>query len=277
MLKWFDTHAHLQDEPFDQDRKAVMRRASEAGVDLVLLPGSNLQDSAKACQLALEDERFVVAVGVHPHEAKDYTDDTHEALRKLVQDSNSKAKDLGRSPIVVAIGEIGLDYHYEHSPREQQKKVYWRQLQLAHELGLPVVIHERKSSLDNYNLLSAARKEGLLAQDPPGVLHCYSGSLESSRLLLQLGFYLGFDGPITFKNARKSHQVIRECPHDRLVIETDAPYLTPVPLRGRRNEPANLPLIGEKIAELWQMPLAETAALLTRNGLKLFGLESFWS
>ncbi|NLK02311.1 MAG: TatD family hydrolase [Clostridiaceae bacterium] len=272
-MKWFDTHSHLQATDFDQDRAEVMARAEEAGVSMILLPGSDLADSRKACDLALEDRRLVVAVGVHPHEAKHYTSAMHEDLRQLVMSTNLRAAELGRPPIVVAIGEIGLDYHYEHSPREIQKDVYYRQLALAHELGLPVIIHERESALDNYTMLSQAQQEGLLAQNPPGVLHCYSGSLESSRLLLKLGFYLGFDGPITYKNAKRSHEVIRACPHDRLVIETDAPYLTPEPFRGKRNEPAYLPHIGAKIAELWDLPLAETAQILTENSRRLFRIE----
>ncbi|MGI6602185.1 MAG: TatD family hydrolase [Saccharofermentanales bacterium] len=273
IMKWFDTHSHLQDTVFDQDRTEVMAKAKEAGVNMILLPGSDLADSQKACRLALEDQRLVVAVGVHPHEARHYDSATHEELRHLVISTNARAAELGRPPVVVAIGEIGLDYHYEHSPREIQKDVYHRQLVLAHELGLPVVIHERESASDNYTILNRARQEGLLAQDPPGVLHCYSGSPESSRLLLKLGFYLGFDGPITYKNARRSHEVIRACPHDRLVIETDAPYLTPEPFRGKRNEPAYLPHIGAKIAELWELPPAETARILTENSQRLFRIE----
>ncbi len=273
-MKWFDTHAHLQDEPFDQDRQEVMTRAEAAGVGLVLLPGSTLADSRRACQLALEDSRLIVAAGVHPHEAKDYTDETHSQLRELVLETNAQAAARGRKPIVVAIGEIGLDYHYDHSPRDVQRQVYYRQLTLAHELGLPVIIHERESAQDNYDLLSQAKTEGLLTSDPPGVIHCYSGSLESSRLLLKLGFYLGFDGPVTYKNARRALEVVRECPHDHLVIETDSPYLTPVPLRGKRNEPANLPLIGAKIAELWGLSLEDTARILTENGLRLFGIDA---
>ncbi|HHU07748.1 MAG TPA: TatD family hydrolase [Clostridiaceae bacterium] len=272
-MEWFDTHAHLQDEPFDQDRREVMSRAKEAGVGFVLLPGSTLEDSRKACRLALEDPRFIVAVGVHPHEAKDYTDETHSQLRELVIDTNVQAAAMDRPPIVVAIGEIGLDYHYDHSPREVQREVYYRQMQLAHELGLPVVIHERESAQDNYEMLSRATEEGLLPLDPPGVIHCYSGSLESSRLLLKLGFFLGFDGPVTYKNARRALEVIRECPQDRLVIETDSPYLTPVPLRGKRNEPSNLPLIGAKIAELWDMSLEDTSRVLMDNSLRLFGIS----
>ena len=272
-MKWFNTHAHLQDEPFDQDRQEVMTRAKKAGVDLVLLPGSTLEDSSKACRLALGEPRFIVAVGVHPHEAKDYSDETHRQLRDLVLGTNAHAAALGRPPIVVAIGEIGLDYHYDHSPRDVQREVYYRQLQLAHELGLPVVIHERESAQDNYEMLSRATEEGLLSSDPPGVIHCYSGSPESAKLLLKLGFYLGFDGPITYKNARKPLEVIRECPQDRLVIETDSPYLTPVPLRGKRNESANLPLIGAKVAELWEMSLEDTSRVLLDNSLRLFGIS----
>ncbi|HHV42759.1 MAG TPA: TatD family hydrolase [Clostridiaceae bacterium] len=272
-MKWFDTHAHLQDKPFDKDRGEVMDRAEAAGVGLVLLPGSSLADSKKSCALALEDPRYVVAVGVHPHEAKHYTDATHEQLRKLVCETNARAREMGRGPVVVAIGEIGLDYHYEHSPRAVQSEVYYRQLTLAHELKLPLIIHERESARDNYAMLTRAAADGLLADSEPGVIHCYSGSLESSRLLLKLGFYLGFDGPITYKNARRSHEVIRECPKDRLVIETDAPYLTPEPFRGKRNEPSYLPYIGAKVAELWNLPLDETAGHLTENGLRLFGID----
>ncbi|MCK9252006.1 MAG: TatD family hydrolase [Eubacteriales bacterium] len=261
VTNWFDSHAHLQDEAFDADRGDVLDRAWRQGVRRVLLPSSSFSDARRAIALASQDERLLCAVGCHPHEAAAFSGQTQDDWHALVE--------ANRQTPIVAIGEIGLDYHYDFSPREVQRQVFWLQLTLAHALGLPVIIHEREATSDCLSLLEKAQAAGLLAPEP-GVFHCFSGSAETARIVLDMGFYLGFDGPVTFKNARKAPAVIEACPHDRLLLETDSPYLTPVPFRGKRNEPAYLPLIGEKVAQIWQMPADDVAAISTANACRLF-------
>ncbi len=271
-MKWFDTHAHLQSEDYDADLAEVLARTEAAGVGRVLLPGSNWEDSVKGSEIALADERLLAAVGVHPHDAKTYSAEMGNNLKELVKSTNEKASAQGRR-VVVAIGEIGLDYHYDYSPRDVQRRVFRWQLELAHELELPVIIHVREAFQDSIEILRQAREDGLLTQNPAGVIHCYSGSVESAEIFLDLGFYLGFDGPITFPKSRRSHDVIRKCPRDRIVIETDCPYLTPVPYRGKRNEPTYLPIIGAKVASLWEVSEEEAAQQLLANSMNLYGLS----
>ncbi len=262
---WFDTHAHLQDDDFAADRPAVLERAIQAGISRILLPASDLQDSRLALEMARQNNRLFCAVGCHPHTAADFGQDSPAVWHELIRSGY-------KSPIV-ALGEIGLDYHYDLSPRPIQQDVFRLQLDWAYEFDLPVIIHEREAAADCLAILKNARKNGRL-RSMPGVCHCFSGSVETAEILLDLGFYLGFDGPVTFRNARKPLDVIEHCPHDRLLLETDSPYLTPVPYRGRRNEPAYIPLIGAKIAEIWQISLEETARLTTKNAERLFQLPS---
>lgn len=260
-----DTHAHLQSDDFRDDWQAVLDRAAEQSVGYVILPGSNLEDSRRACEMAASDSRLFFTAGVHPHEAKQYDQAAQTALEALIQ----SAPDCK----LVAIGEIGLDYHYDISPRSQQQAVFRSQIELAARHGLPLVIHLREATADSLALLETACREGLLRPEAPGVIHCFSGSPETAERLLEMGFYLGFDGPVTFKNARRALDVVRICPHDRLVIETDSPYLTPVPYRGKRNEPTHLPLIAEKIAELWDSDIQTVARQTTDNARKLFRIR----
>ncbi len=265
LLEWIDSHAHLQSNPYTQDLAEVLARSRTAGVQTVLLPGTDLEDSQTAIDLALRypGQGLVASVGVHPHDAKSLTPDGLRQLRQLAIQH--------RGHPVVAIGEIGLDYHYDFSPRDVQRDVFRSQLELAQELDLPVIIHDREATADCLAVIAevAARQP---LREVPGVFHCYSGSIETAAILLKNGFYLGFDGPITFKNARKALEVIAACPHDRLVLETDSPYLTPIPYRGHRNTPEYIPLIGAKIADIWGCDLAAVAAQTTANARKLFGL-----
>ena len=261
---WIDSHAHLQDEVFAADLSLVLERAAAQGVDRILLPSSNYDDSLAALGLARQDRRLVCAVGCHPHEAATFDRQSQQDWIDLVLS--------GRPGPIVAIGEIGLDYHYDFSPRPQQQEVFRRQLDLAFDLDLPVIIHEREAVADCLAILEACHRHGRL-RSVPGVFHCYSGSPETAAILQKMGFYLGFDGPITFKNARKALDVLAACRHDRVLLETDSPYLTPVPLRGRRNEPANIPLIGSKVAEIWQMTANEVAIQTTANAIRLFDLD----
>jgi TatD DNase family protein len=263
-LLWFDSHAHLQDMVFAEDRAAVLDRAAHQCVHRVLLPSSSYEDACQAVSLAETDDRLVCAVGCHPHEAAGFADRPIDAWTSLVA-SRRKAR-------IVAIGEIGLDYHYDFSPRDIQRQVFRTQLALARELNLPVIIHEREATADCLKILEQAASDGLL-RTAPGVFHCFSGSVETAKIVLSMGFYLGFDGPVTFKNARKPVSVVAQCPPDRLLIETDSPWLTPAPFRGKRNEPAYLPLIGARIAEIQGATIAETARQTTANACRLFGLS----
>jgi TatD DNase family protein len=260
---FFDSHAHLQDEAFAADWRQALDRAAAAGVGRVLLPSTNLEDSRRAIKLASQDARLYCAVGCHPHEAASYGPADTEGLQRL-------AADYRGSP-VVAIGETGLDYHYDFSPRPVQQAVFRQQLDLAFECRLPLIIHEREATADCLQILQQQAAAGRMLPSP-GVFHCFSGSPETAVILLELGFYIGVDGPVTFKNARKNLEVIRHCPHDRLLLETDSPYLTPVPYRGQRNEPAHLPLIAAIVAAIWGQPLVEVARITTANACRVFGL-----
>ena len=251
---YFDTHAHYDDEAFDLDRDAVLSSLPENGVGLALNPASNMASSRLCVELSEKYPFLYAAVGVHPHDTKEMTDASLDELRSLA--SNEK---------VVAIGEIGLDYHYDFSPREVQRARFREQLELARELRLPAIIHEREACEDCLNIVSDF-------PDVRGVFHCFSGSRETAEIILKQGWYLSFTGVITFKNARRSHEVIENMPLDRLMIETDSPYLAPVPHRGERNTSLNLPHIAEKIAELRGLSLDEVAALTTENGKRFFGI-----
>ncbi|MDO5734016.1 MAG: TatD family hydrolase [Eubacteriales bacterium] len=271
-MVFFDSHCHLQDADFAADRKAVFERARLAGVQYFMLPASTLEDSATALELALSEENCYSAIGLHPHEAKDWAENTAEELEKIYLRAKRLASDSGSLLKIRAYGEIGLDYYYDHSPREVQKQVFRTQLELAHELDLPVIIHEREAFLDCYTILKQAKADGLL-QKTAGVAHCFSGSAESALLLKDLGFMLGFDGPITYHNARRALEVIRRVDESDLVIETDSPYLSPSPFRGQRNESARIPLIALKMAEIRACSLERVAEFTTANAKRLFRID----
>lgn len=248
----FDTHAHYDDEQFDNDRDALLSAMPESGVTLIVNAASSLESSEKALKIA-EAYSFVYAtVGVHPHDAKTMDDTTLTRLEKLTG-----------HPKVVAVGEIGLDYHYDHSPRDIQQKRFREQLELARTVKLPVIIHEREAPQDVLGILCEF-------PDVRGVFHCYSGSWETAKILLDKGWYLSFTGVITYKNARRSHEVIEKMPRDRIMIETDCPYLSPEPMRGRRNSSLHLRYTAEKLAELLHISFEEAAALTMENGKRFF-------
>lgn len=273
MTIWFDTHSHLQDEDFAQDLQEVLARAREAGVSRIMLAASNEKDARAACRLALAQPMLYAAVGIHPHDAKTWDQGSRARLERLVLETNQAAGD--RDKPVVAIGEIGLDFHYDFSPRDVQHQVFREQLELAHDLDLPVIIHMREATAPMLEVLTRARADGLFSsQHPAGVIHCYSGSAETVPLLLDLGFMIGFDGPITFKKAKKPIAALAAVPLDRLVLETDAPWLTPAPYRGKRNESAYLPYIGQKAAEIQGVSLETMAQATTCNALRLFRIQS---
>jgi len=255
-MNLFDSHCHLEDERFQEDRAEVMARMQDAGVNRCILAGSDMDSSERIVKLAREHANVYGVVGVHPHEAKTWTDECETRITEWVKQER-----------IVGVGEIGLDYYYDLSPREVQQEVFVKQLLLAKRLGMPVCFHIRDAHGDILSLLRAHRSEL-----PSGVVHCCSASLESAREYLDMGYYISFAGPITFKNANKLLDVARFVPEDRILVETDSPYLAPVPMRGRRNEPAYVQYVAQKIAELRGISAEEMATIATRNTCRLFGI-----
>ena len=258
-----DTHVHLDFRQFDGDRNAVLDRAWEAGVAAIVTIGIDLETSRAAVGLAEAHERVFAAVGFHPHDAKKANAAALAELEELVQ-----------HPRVVAVGEIGLDFYRNLSPHEVQRRVFRQQLETAAELGKPVVIHDREAHTDVLAILGqwVAECQPGSAQNR-GVLHCFSGDLILAQQALELGFLIGVDGPVTYQNARKLPEVVKALPLDRLLVETDAPFLTPHPYRGSRNEPAYVRLVAEKVADLKDLPPEEVAQATTANAQALFRFD----
>lgn len=247
----FDTHAHYDDEAFDADRDAVIRDFG----GLIVNPGCTLASSRAAVELAQRHSRVYAAVGIHPENCGDFTPADLDTLRALAA-----------QPKVVAIGEIGLDYHWEENPpRAWQQQVLRGQLALAQELALPVIIHDRDAHGDTMAIVKEF--SGLR-----GVFHCFSGSAEMAQELLEMGWYLGFDGPVTYKNARRSLEAAQAAPLGRILIETDSPYMSPVPLRGSRNDSRNVGYICEKLAQVKGVTPAQMEELTANNGKAFFGI-----
>ena len=239
---------------FDPDREEVMRRAREAGIEAMITIGSDLNGTLAGVELAEQHDFIYSSVGIHPHEARDFTDQTYSLLKELAQ----KRK-------VVAIGETGLDYHYDHSPRDIQRRVFRKQLELSDETGLPVIIHSRAADEDS---LTIVRDSGITR----GVFHCFSGTLDMAEQLMALGFYISIAGPVTFKKTVSLQEVACSIPDDYLLIETDAPYLSPEPFRGRRNEPSHIVYTAKKIAELRGISLQDLSRITTLNAKRLFSI-----
>lgn len=256
-----DSHCHLNFNAFDDDRAEVLARAAEAGVVALINPATNLGDSRQIVTMSEQIPNLFATVGVHPNDAGGVDEVTLEQLHQLAQ-----------HPRVVAIGEIGLDYYWDSAPRPVQQQVFEQQLALAKTVGKPVIIHQRDAAADTMAIL----RRWAAAGDHPGlVLHSFSGDLAMAKEALALGFYIGISGPVTFKNARDLPEIVAAVPLNRLLVETDAPFLTPHPFRGKRNEPARVKLIAEKIAELRGLPFAELSQQFTANTVKLFGLPGF--
>ena len=254
-MRLFDTHAHYDSGAFNADRKEVLSSMPDRGVELILNPGCELESSQTAVELAERFPFVYAAVGVHPSDCGDWEDGTLLKLRQLAS-----------HPTVRAIGEIGLDYHYEDVPRRQQLLAFEQQLELAQELDLPVVIHEREAHGDCLDVLRNHPKAR-------GVFHCFSGSWEMAKKLTDQGWYLGFTGVITFKNSRRAPEVVRWVPADRIMIETDAPYLAPEPRRGRRNDSSLLPYITQAVAAFRGISEEEAARITWENGLHFFDIQ----
>ena len=254
---FIDTHCHLEDENFSADRNEVIERAKLAGVERIINFGSTLQSSEAVTELAKTFPELYAGVGLHPEEIDEFDANTCARLAELA--ANTK---------VIAVGEIGLDYHWEKdsSRRLIQQKIFVAQLDLARQLNLPVCVHDRDAHADTLKILQTE------ARGLRGVLHCYSGSLETAREVFKLDWFIGVDGPLTFKNSAKLPEIVKAAPRDRLLIETDAPYLAPVPYRGKRNEPAYVVEVAKKLAELRNETLDEVAAYTSANAKNLYGL-----
>ncbi|MEW9052950.1 MAG: TatD family hydrolase [Neobacillus sp.] len=253
----FDTHAHLNAEQYNEDLQEVIERAQEEGVSNIVVVGFDRPTIEKAMELAENYEFIYACVGWHPVDAIDMTEEDLVWI-----------EELAAHPKVVAIGEMGLDYHWDKSPKEIQKSVFRKQIQLAKKVKLPIVIHNRDATADIVEIL---QEEG--AEEVGGIMHCFSGSAEIAKECVKMNFYISLGGPVTFKNAKKPKEVAAEIPLDKLLIETDCPYLTPHPHRGKRNEPSYVKLIAEQIAEIKGISLEEVAVATTRNAKKLFDIK----
>lgn len=251
-----DSHAHYDDEKFDDDRVEVLGRIQDQGVVRVVNPASNLESARKCLKLAESYDFLYTAVGVHPHDAKTFTEETlHEF------------EEMSRNRKVVAIGEVGLDYYYDLSDRQVQKECFAAQIHLAKMLKLPLIIHDREAHKDVLDIIKAEKGECV-----GGVFHCFSGSVELAREVLELGFYIALGGAVTFKNAHKPVEVAKYVPDDRLLVETDSPYMTPVPFRGKRNDSGYLIEIIQKLASVRNTTFEMVALKSAINADKLFGL-----
>ena len=249
----FDTHAHMDDRSFDADRSELLAALPEQGLALVMNPGCSLESSRNTDKLSREYDYIYAAVGSHPDVADEVNEAVLEEYRTLCK----------QNPKIKAIGEIGLDYHYEDIPREIQLHAFRMQMELARELNLPVIVHEREAHEDGMKVVDEF-------PDVTGVFHCYSGSAEMAKELVKRGWYIGFTGVLTFKNARKAVEVAASIPLDRIVLETDCPYMAPEPFRGKRNDPGKLYRMAEKLAEIRGLSEEEIESVTTENGKRLY-------
>lgn len=252
----FETHGHYDDEQFDEDRERLIAEFLEKDIDKVMNVGADMQSSRNSVELAGKYPHFYAAVGVHPSEVGDLTEDDMQALKQMTLE-NSKVK---------AIGEIGLDYHFDDDPpRDVQKKWFIRQLELAQELGMPIIIHSRDAASDTMEIL-----KDMDGGRNGGVIHCYSYSREQAREYIKMGFHIGVGGVVTFKNSRRLQEVVEDIPLEKIVLETDSPYMAPVPFRGTRNSALNIPYIAEKIAEIKGVPVQKVYDQTYANALKMY-------
>lgn len=253
----FDTHTHVNVRQFEEDREEVIRRAREAGVNQMVVVGFDRETIDGAMVLAETYDFIYAAVGWHPVDAIDATEEDFRLIEQLAN-----------HPKVVAIGEMGLDYHWDKSPGDVQAEVFKRQIGLAKRVKLPIIIHNREATED---IIAILREEN--AAEVGGIMHCFSGNWEEAKQCLDMNFYISFGGPVTFKNAKLPKEVAKEVPLDRLLVETDCPFLSPHPFRGKRNEPARVKLVAEQIAELKEMDFEKLAEITTGNARRLFGIE----
>jgi TatD DNase family protein len=262
MTQFIDSHCHIDGSEFDADREDVIARAVDAGVTTMLNVGTGDPHSGafeRAVELSEKHASVYCAIGVHPHDAKLFDDLAEQRLVDLAKGSSR----------VIAWGEIGLDYHYDHSPRDVQREVFRRQLRIARSLNLPVIIHSREANDDTIQILG----EELTGYERAGVLHCFAGTLQMAQDAIELGCYISFAGTLTFKKADDLREIARQLPLDRLLVETDCPYLTPVPFRGKRNEPARVVETAKVLAGIHDRSLDEMGRMTTDNFTNLFGVR----
>lgn len=252
----FDTHAHYDDEAFDADRENLLAGMKEAGVDYIVNVGASMASSKRSIALAEKYPFVYAAVGVHPDE-----------VGELDEEQLALLKEWSGHPKVKAIGEIGLDYYWDKEKHELQKAWFLRQMELAHEVGLPIIVHSREAAKDTLDMMKAVQPLEL-----SGVIHCYSYSVEQAKEYLNMGYYLGIGGVLTFKNAKKLKEVAEYAPLSQLVLETDCPYLAPVPYRGKRNDSAKIAYVAETLAAIKQVPAEEILRITNENGRKLYGV-----
>ncbi len=250
----FDSHAHLDDRRFDKDRDEVIANAKKNGIKRIINVGADIKSCYTSLQLAKKHDFIFNACGIHPHDADTYNDGIEKQL-----------VEIAKEPSTVAIGEIGLDYYYNNSPREIQKDVFARQINLAGRLGLPIIIHDRDAHKDCMDIVKAEK-----TQNMKGVFHCYSGSAEMIKIIVDMGFYVSFTGVITFKNARKTLEAVNAVPVNRLLVETDCPYMSPEPNRGRRNIPDYVKFTALKMAQIHKLKFDEFCQILWDNTHRLF-------
>ena len=255
---FIDSHTHLDDERFDSDRDLVIKNLKANGIDLVVNIGADIASSISTMNLAKTHENIYAAVGVHPH-----------SVSELVGVGLDEIENLARQDKAVAIGEIGLDYYYENSPKNLQKEYFIEQIRLAKKLDLPIVIHSREAVKDTLDIIKSEKSSNLR-----GVMHCFSSSVEIAKEYIKLGFYIAIGGVVTFKNARVTKEVAQFIPLENLLIETDCPYLAPEPFRGKRNEPKYIKHTAEEIAKIKEIDLEEIAYSTSANAKKLFGIAT---
>ena len=248
-----DTHCHLEMDVFDRDRKDVIRRAKDAGVEYIINIGSDREGNLQSLKICNDYPDVYTAVGIHPHDAKTLNEELHAEIKNWL-----------KQPKVIAIGEIGLDYHYMNSPKEIQIDAFRKQIAIAKNSGLPIIVHSRKAKNDTLQILQEE------ASGVSGVLHCFSGDIEMAKKAMDLGFYISIAGPVTFKNAKNLKEIAKFIPDNYLLIETDAPYLSPEPMRGKRNEPSFLIYTAQVIAEIRGVNISDIARITTLNARKLF-------
>jgi len=253
-VSFIDSHAHLDFTDYGSDLDIILERADRSGVSKIITVGTTLMGSKSSLGLANKYPFIFATAGVHPHEAGDVTEETYNGIKELLP-----------SEKVVAVGEVGLDYHYEYSPRDVQKEVFRRFIAMAREAHLPLVVHTREAESDTMEILRSEK-----AKETGGVIHCFSGTPEMAMDCIKLGFYISIPGIVTFKKATNIHEVVRKVPIEKMLIETDSPYLAPVPYRGKRNEPSYVVKVAEKIAELKGLSVEDVARITTMNSEKLF-------
>ena len=255
MMKIFDTHSHYADHAFDEDREQVLAELPDKGIELVMLAASDMRDSLANSELAAKYDYVYASAGIHPESVDDTPTDYLDRLREII----------ASNPKVRAVGEIGLDYHYDDYDREKQIRFFREQLELAAELDMPVIVHSRNATEDTMEILKEYR--------PRGVVHCFSGSAETAKEVIKLGMYIGFTGVLTFKNAKKALKALAKVPIDRLLMETDCPYMAPEPFRGRRSDSSMIAYTAAKAAEVKGIPVEELIDITCRNGMKMYGIE----